>query len=597
MAGRIREEDVQAVRERTDFAKVVSQFLTLKRTGADSMTGLCPFHTEKSPSFSISPSKGLYHCFGCGASGDAIGFLRQLEGLSFTEAVERLARDANVTLRYEGDSPEARAAASRRQSLHDANERAFALYHEVLVGDPAAEAARAYLGTRGIDKATAEAFGIGFAPPAADFLRRRLQPAGIGAETLVEAGLAFRDQASGAVRDRFRGRITFPVRDLQGRAIGIGARVLPGGRDDGPKYLNSPETTIYRKGETLYNLDRAKGAVSRSGEIVVVEGYTDVIALAQAGIETAVATCGTALGEGHFRLASRFAQRMILAFDSDEAGARAAERAYAHLEAFPISPMVLVLPEGMDPADFVRARGADAFRELAAAARPVVDYMIRRAVARIDRGTVEGQTAAVAAAAPLVRGLRDPVRRSEYAHLVADLTGVAESAVRAALDQRGAARTADLRADVRRSAAHERVEREMLRLLARDAAIWLQVAPQLTEDHFQGAGNAERFRALATVRGDVAAFVAAGSDAEMGAALTALTIEPMDGEPSPAYAEDVRARLEELVLKRRAADLRRRMAEVGGDETAREQLFQDLLENDRRQRGLRPGAGGAGPGQ
>ena len=185
------------------------------------------------------------------------------------------------------------------------------------------------------------------------------------------------------------------LRDLQGRAIGIGARVLPGGRDDGPKYLNSPETPIYRKGDTLYNLDRAKGAVSRSGEIVVVEGYTDVIALAQAGIETAVATCGTALGEGHFRLASRFAQRMVLAFDSDEAGARAAERAYAHLEAFPISPVVLVLPEGMDPADFVRARGADAFRELAAAARPVVEYMLRRVIARQALRSVEGQTAEI----------------------------------------------------------------------------------------------------------------------------------------------------------------------------------------------------------
>ena len=165
MAGRIREEDVQAVRERTDFARLVSQFLTLKRTGADSMTGLCPFHTEKSPSFSISPSKGLYHCFGCGASGDAIGFLRQLEGLSFTEAVERLAREANITLRYEGDSPEARAAAARRQALYDANERAIAAYHGTLLSSPEAEAARTYLGSRGIDAKTAEAFGIGFAPP------------------------------------------------------------------------------------------------------------------------------------------------------------------------------------------------------------------------------------------------------------------------------------------------------------------------------------------------------------------------------------------------------------------------------------------------
>ncbi|MFM7719106.1 MAG: DNA primase [Actinomycetota bacterium] len=251
MAGRIRDDDIAAVRERTDIVKLVSGYLTLRRAGADSMVGLCPFHTEKSPSFSVSPSKGVYHCFGCGEGGDAIRFLRAVEHLDFTEAVERLARDAGVTLRYEGDTPGARREASRRQALHDANERACALYHETLLQAKEAEGARAYLGSRGIDPALAERFQIGFAPGNPDFLLRRLPAKGTPAEILVEAGLAIRDQTSGAIRDRFRGRITFPVHDLQGRPIGIGARVLPGDREDGPKYLNSPETPIYRKGETL----------------------------------------------------------------------------------------------------------------------------------------------------------------------------------------------------------------------------------------------------------------------------------------------------------------------------------------------------------
>lgn len=594
MAGRIRDDDVALVRERTDIVKLVSGYLALKRTGSDSMSGLCPFHTEKSPSFSVSPSKGVYHCFGCGEGGDAIGFLRKVEGLTFAEAVERLARDAGVTLRYEGDTPAARRAASRRQALHDANEKAAELYHRVLMEGKEAEAARAYLQGRGIDADAARTFGIGFAPEQRDFLLRRLAGDGLSPEILVEAGLAVRD-GSGAVRDRFRGRVTFPVHDVSGRAIGIGARVLPGDREDGPKYLNSPETPIYRKGETLYNLHRAKGAASKSGEVIVVEGYTDVIALAQAGIETAVATCGTALGEGHFRLASRFARRMVLAFDSDEAGARAAERAFAQIEAFPIQPVVLVLPEGMDPADFVRARGGDALRELAVGARPVVEYMIRRTVARHDLTTIEGQSAAVAAVLPMVARLGDPVRRGEYAHLVAELAGVAETSVAVALERSLAGQTADFRAAASRATAQERVEREMLRMLARHAAIWAQVAPRLEPDHFQGERNRAAFLALREVQGDLRRAMAASDDAPASsdAALAALAVEPLEGDGTPAYAEDVWTRLQEFLLRRRSTAIRQRLASLEPEDPAYDGLFQDLVRSDADLRRLRDPATGS----
>ncbi|HVH52509.1 MAG TPA: DNA primase, partial [Actinomycetota bacterium] len=548
MAGRIRPEDIEAVRERTDLVKLVSGYLTLKKAGHDSFVGLCPFHTEKTASFSVSPSKQVYYCFGCGAGGDAIRFLREVEHLEFTEAVERLAKESGVSLRYEGDTPADRRAATRRLALHRANEEASALYHLILVDAPEGEDARRYLETRGIDRETAEVFGIGYAPGASDFLLRRLAR-GFSPEILVEAGLALRD-ASGNVRDRFRGRVTFPVRDLSGRAVGIGARILPGERDEGPKYMNSPETPVYRKGEVLYNLDRAKASVSKSGEILIVEGYTDVIALAHAGVETAVATCGTALGEGHFRLASRFAQRMVLAFDSDEAGARAAERAFGFLERFPVQPVVLILPEGLDPADFVRQRGADAFRDLAAVAHPIVEYMLLRSVGRHDLSSIEGQSSAVATALPILEGLSDPVRQREYAHRLAELAGVAENSVLLSLDRRVSGRPAEVRQAMKRASVNDRVEREMLRLLARDTGIFHEVSKRLGEEHFKSAQNRKLFGLLVAAEGDVRAVVTGSDDDKLSRAASALALEPLDGDQSMEYAEDVWARLQEFALRR-----------------------------------------------
>lgn len=586
MAGRIRDEDVEAVKERTDIVKLVSGYLTLKKSGHDSMTGLCPFHTEKTPSFSVSPSKGMYYCFGCGAGGDAIRFLREVEHLEFAEAVERLAKEAGVTLRYEGDSPEQRRAAGKRQSLHRANEEAAGLYHRTLLEAREGEDARRYLAERGIDRDTAAAFEIGYAPGYPDFLLRRLARS-LSPEILEEAGLALRDR-DGNLRDRFRGRITFPVHDLAGRAVGIGARVLPGDREDGPKYLNSPETPVYRKGEVLYNLHRAKAAIARTGEVHVVEGYTDVIALAQAGIETAVATCGTALGEGHFRLASRFAQRMVLAFDSDEAGARAAERAFQFLEEYPLRPVVLILPEGQDPADFVRARGGEALRELAAGAVPLVEYMLRRTIGRHDLSTVEGQSAAVAAALPMLDQLRDPVRQSEYAHLLAELAGVSEGSVVMALDRRMAGRPAEVAQAIRRASAQERVEREMLRLLARDADAFASIATRLTPEHFLTVRNRELLALLLETGGDVGGFVGRSQDEKAVKALSALALEPLDGESTTAYAEDVWVRLQEFALKRRSGALRQRLQKMNPTtDPEYDGLFQQLIAMDGELRRLR----------
>jgi DNA primase len=591
VAGRIRQEDIEAVRERTDIVKLVSGYLTLRKSGHDSYSGLCPFHTEKTPSFSVSPAKGVFYCFGCGQGGDAIRFLREVEHLDFADAVERLAKEAGVTLRYEGDTPADRRAASRRQALHRANEEAAELYHQVLLDGREGEEARRYLADRGIDRETAAAFGIGYAPGQPDFLLRRLASS-LSTEILVEAGLVIGD-SGGDVRDRFRGRITFPVRDLSGRAVGIGARLLPGRpeqghRDEGPKYLNSPETPVYRKGEVLYNLDRAKGAVTRTGEIHVVEGYTDVIAMAQAGIETAVATCGTALGEGHFRLASRFAERMVLAFDSDEAGARAAERAFQFLESYPLRPVVLILPEGKDPADLLRSEGAEAMLALAKGAIPLVEYMLRRTVGRHDLSTVEGQSAAVAAALPMLEQLGDPVRQSEYAHVLAELAGVTEGSVVLALERRLSGRPVEVRQAIKRASVQEKVEREMLRLLARSTETQAALAGRVAPDLFLIARNRELLALLVEAGGDVGAYVARSQDDRAIAALSALALEPTDGEPSPDYAEDVWARLQEFALKRRSAELRGELQKLNPQTDERyDGLFEQLISIDGELRRLR----------
>jgi DNA primase len=578
VAGRIRQEDVEAVKERTDIARLVGQYLTLKKTGHDSLSGLCPFHQEKTPSFSVSPAKQVFYCFGCGKGGDAITFLRELEHLTYVEALERLASQAGVTLRYEGDSPAERRKAARRLALHRANEEAAALYHRMLVDGREAADARSYLAERGIDPAAAEHFEIGFAPGYPDFLLRRLTD--LGPEILLEAGVASRGE-DGGVRDRFRGRITFPVHDLQGRGVGIGARILPTDPRAGEqaKYLNTAETPIYRKNELLYNLHRARGAIAKSGEAFVVEGYTDVVALHQAGIENAVATCGTALGEEHFRLLSRFAQRAILAFDSDEAGARAAERAFGFQETYPITAVVLIMPEGLDPADFVAKHGADAVQTAAASARPLVEYMVRRTVERHDLSTIEGQSAAVAAALPVLERLGEPVRRSEYSGLLADLAGVSHGSVVQSLNQHLGGRPAEVATTMKRGTARERIERETLRLIAR-GDIDAELASTIDDADMATPKQRKLLIALRDAGWDARALIG-GTETELVAQIAALTVEPLEGEPSPDYAHAVVDRLRTFTLRARSDELRGRLQRLNPTTDADyDGLFRQLVEID-----------------
>jgi DNA primase len=591
---RIRQEDIEAVKERTDVVALVSQYLALKKSGHDSMSGLCPFHQEKTASFSVSPSKGVFYCFGCGKGGDAITFLRELESLSYVEAVERLAQLVGVTLRYEGDSAAERRAAARRNSLFQANEEAAKLYSRMLLDGREAEDARAYVQERGLSAESVEAFGIGYAPGYPDFLLRRLAK-DLGPEVLLEAGLATKGE-DGVVRDRFRARLTFPIQDLQGRYLGFGARVLPSDARaaEQAKYLNTAETPIYRKGEVLYNLHRARQTVARSGQVFVVEGYTDVIGLTQAGIDGAVATCGTALGEGHFKLMSRFAMRAVLAFDSDEAGARAAERAFAFQEQYPVQAVVMIMPDGLDPAEFVAKHGTDEVLQAARAARPMVEYMVRRTVDRHDLSNVEGQSAAVADALPMLQKLQDPVRRSEYGHLLADLTGVSEDSVRTALERRLGGHPEQIAKTMKRLSARDRVEREMLRLLTRDRAVFDEYAPLLSDDHVRTPAGRVALAALRESSGDVGA-LAGADDPKVAAAASALAVEPIEGEPTREYASHVFGRLQEFVLKSKSDDLRIRLQKLNPQtEAGYDELFHQLVAVDGELRRIRQGLLDAG---
>lgn len=591
MAGRIRQDDIDAVRQRTDLVRLAQQYVALKKAG-QRYVGLCPFHTEKTGSFGISPDKQLFYCHGCGKGGDAIHFLREIEGLDFAEAVERLASQAGITVRYEGASPGERRQASRRQALHGATEKAAELYHRTLIEGREAEAARRYLAKRGLSKESVEAFGIGFAPGNPDFLLKRLAR-DLSTEILVEAGLALKD-ARGQVRDRFRARITFPIHDLSGKAVGFGARLLEG---DGPKYMNSPETPIYKKGDLLYNLHRAKNDLTRTGRGFVVEGYTDVIALAQAGITTGVATCGTALSEGHFRLLSRFCRKAILAFDSDEAGARAAERAHGMFEAFGLEVSVLILPEGLDPADFVTQNGGDEFERLADKAQPVVEYMLERAVRGIDLGTPEGQAQAVQSGLPIVRGLQDEVLRSRYGGVLAALAGVSDNVVMRQVERRPeegsqqAAKPSAEKVEVRTPARG--VEKEALKILAQHPELAVSYLSEVTEGHF----STERFRkAWALLREeprDPASLSGDSAERGMPELIAELSVEPLLGTIGRAYVESVFARLEELTLKRKMDTLRKQLERLNPvtDTPTFDALFSELSELTSRWRAAKARAG------
>ena len=429
MAGLIKRGDIDEVRQRVNIADVVGDYVTLKSAGVGSMKGLCPFHDERSPSFHVRPQAGFYHCFGCGEGGDVYSFLQKIDHLSFQEAVERLAERVGYQLTYEEGS--GGAPAGNRARLYAANQAAEKFFRSQL-GTPDAELGRTFLGERGFDALAAERFGVGYAPASFDALSKHLVSAGFTIQELLDAGLV--SQGDRGVYDRFRGRLVWPIRDVTGQTIGFGARKLRED-DQGPKYLNTPETAVYHKSRVLYGLDLAKRDIAKQRQVVIVEGYTDVMACHLAGVTTAVATCGTAFGGDHVTVVRRVlgdsddpAQatkgEVIFTFDPDEAGQKAASRAFAEESRFAAQTFVAVPPEGLDPCDVRITKGDEALREVISHRRPMYEFMIKQVMDQCDLNTVEGRTLALRAAAPVVSKIRDRVIRDGYARELAGWLGM-----------------------------------------------------------------------------------------------------------------------------------------------------------------------------
>ena len=598
MAGRIRAEDVALVRERSNIAEVVGERVTLRNAGGASLKGLCPFHDEKTPSFHVTPSRGYFHCFGCQVGGDVIDFVQQSEQLSFTEAVEALAARAGVALRYEEGGYTPGRQQGQRSRLVEAHRAAAQFYAEQL-GSAEAAGGRAFLAERGFDRVAADRFGVGFAPGSWDALTSHLRGRGFTDEELRVGGLA-RDGARGGLVDRFRARLVWPIRDRAGEVVGFGARRL---REDdtGPKYLNTPETPIYKKSQVLYGVDLAKREIARRMQAVVVEGYTDVMACHLSGVETAVATCGTAFGQEHIRILrqllmdqNEFRGEVVFTFDGDEAGQRAALRAFEEDQRFVAQTFVAVSPDGMDPCDLRQAKGPEAVRDLVARRVPLFEFAIRTVLDRHDLDTVAGRVGALQAAAPVVAGIRDRALRPEYVRALAGWLGMEVEAVADAVTRAGAAsgagarsgRAASERVDVRppraprpggpgapdpadSSDAALLVEREALKLALQD--------PQLVGEGFDALPEvfaAPGYRAVAAaIAGAGGARDAspgpdwvgrvreAAADDEVRGLVTELAVESLrDGGAGDArYAAAQLARLEEIATMRRIGELKSRL--------------------------------------
>jgi DNA primase len=557
--GLIPDETIRLVRDRVDIVALVGRFVGLRPSGRNHK-GLCPFHSEKTPSFVVNAERGTFKCFGCDAGGTAITFLMRMENLSFPEALRQLAAEVGVEIAEE--RPGERGLA---EQIHAANALAQALYREALraAGSPGA----AYLARRGIDAATIERFGIGFAPDAWEHLARRLREAGIPDAVAAQAGLVA-ERRSGGHYDRLRGRVTFPIRDVRGRVQGFGGRAVAEGQE--PKYLNTPETPVFRKREAFFGLPDALEPIRRTERAVVVEGYFDLVALERAGVPGALATCGTSLTAEHARALRRRTKRVVLLFDGDEAGQRAMERSLEVLLPEDLRVHAAVLPAGLDPDDLLAQGGAEALRELVANAPPALEVAIRRAVARGTASPAE-KADAVAALAPVLGLVTAPVERGAWEERLALAVGTekrhVEAAVRAA--RRGEDPMASVPIAVRRvSEADER----KLRLLARvllDHPELADRAPLAAAEAFApGHPLLEVAVALAAVEGErELEAIAGGLSPAAGSLLFAVSVdENAIGDPASAaralgdlerwlHEREERERQRELTARMRRGEL------------------------------------------
>jgi DNA primase len=612
MAGRIRDEDIAAVREKSRIEDIIGEHVQLRNAGGGNLKGICPFHDEKSPSLSVSPSRGLFHCFGCSAGGDVIRFIERIEHLSFTEAVENLAARAGIQLRYAEGGSGASRPSGQRARLVDAHAQAAAFYADQLL-TPDAQPAREFLSARGFDADVAKQFGCGYAPGGWDALTNYLLGRGFSPSELTLGGLS-KESGRGSLIDRFHRRLVWPIKDVSGDVVGFGARRIHDDDRIEAKYLNTPETPIYKKSQLLYGMDVAKREIAKQHKVVVVEGYTDVMACHLAGVTTAVATCGTAFGGEHIGVIRRllmdndaFTGEVIFTFDGDAAGMKAAERAFNDEQKFMSQTFVAIESSGKDPCELRQSGGDQAVRALIQARIPLVEFVLRTTANRHNLDSAEGRVAALDRGVPLVALIKDHALRDEYARRLAGLVGVDDpnrvvarvrGQVRSAQTGHGNAPTVQAEsAGVAPRVAQ--AEREVIK-----AALQL---PEAVGTHFDELGSGaflvalhQQLQAAITAAGGAAAASSGPTwvarvteylppDSEARGAVSAFAVEPLRSKPDRVepYAQAMLASLANSVVEREVAQLKTRIQQLSsaGDKTV-EQLHVELIRLEMKQRQL-----------
>ncbi|MFG1753360.1 DNA primase [Streptosporangium sandarakinum] len=619
MAGRISDDDIALVRERSPIADIVGEHIQLRNAGGGNLKGLCPFHDEKSPSFNVTPARGYWYCFGCGEGGDVITFVRRLEHLSFAEAVEQLANRAGIQLRYEQGGYVPGREQGERSRLIEAHRAAAEFYASRLTA-PEAAAGRRFLSERGFERADAERFGVGYAPAEWEALTRHLMARGFTAAELVKGGLA-KEGRRGPI-DRFRGRLIWPIRDITGDVIGFGARKL-NDAEDGPKYLNTPESPLYKKSEVLYGVDLAKREISRRSQAVIVEGYTDVMACHLSGVPTAVATCGTAFGAEHIKVLRRLLLdqsgshgEVIFTFDGDAAGQKAALRAFADEQKFVTQTFVAVQPDGLDPCDLRTGRGEAAVRELIASREPLFAFAIRSVISRYDVTTNEGRLSALDAAAPIVAGIKDRALRQLYAVDLDRWLGfnnerfvmdrIAEISVSADRQQQRPQRPAGPRKVADLTDPGVRTEAEVLKLAVQRPALLGPGFDAIGAEAFTLPEHAALHRLITGAGGAAAAGpggrewvdrLLAGAPDDLRGTVTRFAVEELrvGVEIEERYASAMLAALELISVSREIERLKSRMERTNPVEEQQEynRLFGELVAMEQQRRVLRERAAGS----
>ena len=589
MAGRIKDEDVAHVRDHTPIDEVVGEYVQLKNAGGGQKKGLCPFHDEKSPSFHVTPSKGYFHCFGCQTGGDVIAFVMKMDHISFTETIERLAERIGYQLHYDESGPSDRPSVNRSR-LVAANTAAMKFYQEQLGLPGPAQVGREFLQKKGFTKEDADQFQVGYAPDEWDALNKHLTGLGYTTEELTTAGL-IKESARGTNIDRYRNRVMWPVKDISGDVVGFGARKLAGDDvDQGPKYLNTSETPIYKKSSLLYGLDVAKKEIAKKRQVVIVEGYTDVMAAHLAGVTTAIATCGTAFGNAHIKIIRQllmdddaFRGEVIFTFDGDAAGQKAALRAFEDDQKFVAQTYVAIAQNGMDPNELRQSGGDEAVRDLIARRVPMFEFAIKSTIAKYDTATPEGRVTALNQVAPLLGKIKDSSLRPEYIKSLAGWLGMDTDTVAQAV-KRVAGKSNTPLPNIPASQVNLK---EPLLMLEREVLKAKLQVPDMIADWSALEPAAFTYPPYAALRaaidignGDTSKLIDGASE-DYKHLITELTVEPirMDGEVSDKYVVSIFARLREVAISRQIAEIKSTLQRLNPVENEAEytKIFTELV--------------------